>query len=183
MKLKKPNIIRELTAEDLSLLTEEEMAQLTKELARYEGLDQFKNLVQLTVEENSDTKGPLFPLKSERWYDLFAVGVYVAVRDLFRLYDELMRMGRLRKNTIRRPPGSHLNDLAAFIYYETTYLEVFRPVISDMQNEHFKALHKEQKGLARWAMVRGIFHFWITVVWHALSAIATLAKKIWTIAG
>ncbi len=64
---------------------------------------------------------------------------------------------------IHRPPGFKLQGTAASFFSRKTNLDVFEPVIRDLQDEHMKALAQGRLRKAQWVRVRDTWSFWAAV--------------------
>jgi hypothetical protein len=77
------------------------------------------------------------------------------------------------------PAGSKLHSFAGFVYSKKTLEMVFLPIISDMRQEYFEALSKNQIWKARWVRVRGTWSFFAAMGLDRAFAFVSFFMETW----
>jgi hypothetical protein len=76
-------------------------------------------------------------------------------------------------------PGWRLRIMSESLFSCRTNELVLEPILKDLQEEHFEALHANRLRKARWVCFRGYYSFWSAVFSQLPISAVKMVYKIW----
>ena len=86
---------------------------------------------------------------------------------------------KIHRAAIIIPPGTRLRGILGFVYSKKTMLQVFDPILADMQAEWQEALVAHVIWKARWVRVRGYYSLAKAASLYSLVGLLKQAVGLW----